>query len=129
MNVFTKSLYAKKEEALHDLKTKLLGVETLPFYPQYLPPLSKILHSKKEQALSDLSLQLRHQLGDSGLVSDSSLMSSLMPSVRRLVEEPDLLPALAKTVSRHLMQDRRGSKAKEGVSLGLKDRKPVVCGS
>ena len=117
---FTKTLQTMKNEALQELKATLIGVDSLPSYPRYsLPPLTTILQSKKQQALNDLTIKLRKTLGDSGMM-DSNLVSAVIPSVQRLVEEPDLLPSLARTVGRHFMQDRSSPLTKD------EDRKPTV---
>lgn len=116
---FTKTLQMMKNEALQELKATLIGVDSLPSYPRYsLPPLTTILQSKKQQALNDLTIKLRKTLGDSGMM-DSNLVSAVIPSVQRLVEEPDLLPSLARTVGRHFMQDRSSPLTKD------EDRKPT----
>ena len=119
--LFTKTLQTMKNSAWQELKAKLIGVDSLPLYPRYsLPPLTTILQSKKQEALDDLTVKLRKTLGDSGMM-DSNLVSAVIPSVQRLVEEPDLLPSLARTVGRHFMQDRSSPpKTKD------EDRKPTV---
>jgi len=121
----TAAIAEKKEEALHELKARLLG-EPLPAYPRYtLPPLTSIIQVKQQEALEDLSIQLKPLLGDSGMM-DSNLVGSLVPSVARLVEEPDLLPALVATVSRHLMNYQNPARpGREAFSPTDNDRKPV----